>query len=269
MKQKNKNVEFEEDGFERPDVSKGYVTREFIIMIKETLDNLNHKKRTLEMLKGRLGKLVEVSKVKRNEMSSKIAYKIYDNDGHMNAQRNVDLNINEIQSASSHYTEASSRPVETDNRQDDIMNTNFPFINDMNSECDRIMLISNRRREEAKDRLLKSKELVTSACGLISRICKEIRVTNKNGQVATIDVIETNVSKYMSLCGLKFEKLMRNNKLIKAQFERLVEINVSKGGREVNLFNIQNEANIYGFGRVNIKVNPETESENESDKKLD
>lgn len=60
----------------------------------------------------------------------------------------------------------------------------------------------------------------------------------------------------MSLCGLKFEKLMRNNKLIKAQFERLVEMNMMKGDRKNEFFDMHNEAKIYGFDRINIEVKP-------------
>lgn len=84
--------------------------------------------------------------------------------------------------------------------------------------------------------------------------------------MTTVDVNESNVLKYMSLCGLKFEKLMRNNKLIKAQYERLVEINMKRGIKKVDIFNTQNEAEIYGFMRVNINIdqNEKTEADQEN-----
>lgn len=79
--------------------------------------------------------------------------------------------------------------------------------------------------------------------------------------MTTVDVNESNVLKYMSLCGLKFEKLMRNNKLIKAQYERLVEINMKRGIKKVDIFNTQNEAEIYGFMRVNINIDQNEKKE--------
>ena len=119
------------------------------------------------------------------------------------------------------------------------------------------------------NKLLKSKELVISACGLVGRICKEIRITNKDGSLATVDITEQNISKYMSLCGLKFEKLMRNNKLIKAQFERLMQVNTKKGGKVLDVFNTQNEADIYGFARINVNFNQNTEEEENNEFRMD
>lgn len=100
----------------------------------------------------------------------------------------------------------------------------------------------------------------------MGRICKEIRITNNDGSIATVDVIENNISDYMSLCGLKFEKLMRNNKLIKAQYERLVEINLQRNNKKGDIYNFQDEAEIYGFSRLNIRTDPEKNSEDDSDK---
>ena len=117
--------------------------------------------------------------------------------------------------------------------------------------------------------MLNAKELVISAWGLVGRICKEIRITNKDGSLATIDVTEQNISKYMSLCGLKFEKLMRNNKLIKAQFERLIQINSKRGNKASDIFNTQNEADIYGFSRLNINVVRVDDEDDSNDNKND
>jgi len=45
---------------------------------------------------------------------------------------------------------------------------------------------------------------------------------------------------------------MRNNKLIKAQFERLAEINMQNEDNNTDAFDYQDEAEIYGFNRMNI-----------------
>ena len=45
---------------------------------------------------------------------------------------------------------------------------------------------------------------------------------------------------------------MRNNKLIKAQYERLVEINMQRGDKQVDFYDYQDEAEIYGFARMNV-----------------
>lgn len=62
---------------------------------------------------------------------------------------------------------------------------------------------------------------------------------------------------------------MRNNKLIKAQFERLVEMNMLKGNKQSELFNMHNEAKVYGFDRINVDVKPAHSDEDDSEGGID
>lgn len=56
---------------------------------------------------------------------------------------------------------------------------------------------------------------------------------------------------------------MRNNKLIKAQYERLVEINMQKSNNKIDIYNQLDAAEIYGFARINLRKNPEAVSDDE------
>ena len=67
-------------------------------------------------------------------------------------------------------------------------------IPNMNDEVERVLLISKREKEESKQKLLKAKSLVISACGLIDRICTEIRICNNDERCTS-----ENISEYMSL----------------------------------------------------------------------
>lgn len=58
---------------------------------------------------------------------------------------------------------------------------------------------------------------------------------------------------------------MRNNKLIKAQYERLVDINMQRGKKSNDMYNVQEEAEMFGFWRNNIRTNPEQNSSDESE----
>jgi hypothetical protein len=56
---------------------------------------------------------------------------------------------------------------------------------------------------------------------------------------------------------------MRNNKLIKAQYERLLEINMQRGALKFNSNNFEDEAKIYGF--LNLRTFQNEKDNNQSD----
>ena len=214
-------------------------------MIKETIDEYKNKKEYLKQLKLKRDQFEEKFNLKVNEMSKKVTSKII--------SKKMINGDQELSSAFVSLKDIYGSEYATDATSQDEWH-HAKIIPKMNDEVERILLTTIKEKNEAKVKLTKAKELVFSAWGLIGRIWKEIRISNKNGQMTTVDVNESNVLKYMSLCGLKFEKLMRNNKLIKAQYERLVEIYMKRGIKKVDIFNTQNEAEIYGFMRVNINI---------------
>ena len=212
----------------------------------------------MQQLKIKRDYAYEKFKMKESEMSNKVTTKIV-NKKITERRDNIDLDVIK-------YTDQYGSEYGTDaTTQDDKIHAKI--IPTMNDEVERILLNTKREREETKIKLLKAKELVFSAWGLVGRIWKEIRITSKDGSQTTVDISENNILKYMSMCGLKFEKLMRNNKLIKAQYERLVELNIKRGIKKVDVFNTQNEAEIYGFSRININVNQNENSEESQDNK--
>lgn len=232
---------------------KQVASREYILMVKETIDMYKQKKQYLQDLIARRNYLEEQSKNKRSEMANKVTEKIFQRRGKFQDKEYKMLDPSGGSEYGTDVTTQDERPSSY-------------IIPTMNDEVERISLIMKREKEETKKKLLKAKELVIAAWGLVGRICKEIRITNNDGSIATVDVIENNISDYMSLCGLKFEKLMRNNKLIKAQYERLVEINLQRNNKKGDIYNFQDEAEIYGFSRLNIRTDPEKNSEDDSDK---
>lgn len=234
---------------------KQFVSREYVIMVKETLDLYKRKKAQLEHLKQTRNMLEEQACLRNGQLASKVTQYIIK---HKDKIFDKDTQINDKFMSSDDGTDVTND--ERIEAYTSIKNT----IPTMNDEIERVLLIAKREKEEARIKLLKSKDLVISACGLVGRICKEIRITNSDGSVATIDVVEKNISDYMSLCGLKFEKLMRNNKLIKAQYERLVELNMQRGNKKMDFYETQEEADIYGFAEIKLRRNPEKDSDEES-----
>jgi hypothetical protein len=221
--------------------SKEFVSREYIIMIKETMDALRSRKEHLANLKNKRDLLSQQFHTKNSEMTTKVTERIF--------QRNDRL------SRDSRHTEAVNSDLGTDATHTSDQ-YNAYLIPMMTDEVERMLLSTKRDRNHFKMKLFKAQELVIAAWGVVGRICKEIRIVNNDGTVDTVDVIERNVSYYMSLWGLKFEKLMRNNKFIKAQYDRLMEINNQKVEKKA-----EKEANgdIYGFNRLNIRTHKNEE----------
>jgi hypothetical protein len=58
---------------------------------------------------------------------------------------------------------------------------------------------------------------------------------------------------------------MRNNKLIKAQYERLVEINMQRSSHKIDIYNQLDAAEIYGFARINLRKDPDAISDDDED----
>lgn len=221
--------------------AKEFVSREYIIMVKETMDTLRSRKEYLMSLKKKRDLLSQQYHTKNSEMTQKVTERIF--------QRKDQL------SRDSRHTEAMNSDLGTDaTHTSDLYNAySIPMMTD---EVERMLLDTKRQRNHYKMKLFKAQELVIAAWGVVGRICKEIRIVNNDGAIDTVDVIEKNVSYYMSLWGLKFEKLMRNNKFIKAQYDRLMEINNQKEDKYQE--RVANE-DIIGLN-LNIRTNKHEES---------
>lgn len=236
--------------------AKLYSTRQYLIMIKETIDEYKRKKEYLKELKRSRDYFEQQYNSRENEMSKKVTSKIMNK---RMLKNDTDPSSVAITLRDTHGSEFGTDATSQDEWQ------HARIIPKMNDEVEKILLDTMKEKNQVQAKLTKAKDLVFSACGLVGRICKEIRISNKNGSTTTVDVNESNILKYMSLCGLKFEKLMRNNKLIKAQYERLVEINMKRGIKRVDIFNTQNEAEIYGFMRINVNIDKNEKSEANQD----
>ena len=70
---------------------------------------------------------------------------------------------------------------------------------------------TERAKVDRKKKLEKAHTVVNMACGLVARIMRQIRVTEVDTVSKPIDVEPNNVCHFVSLCGLKFEKLIRSN----------------------------------------------------------
>lgn len=142
---------------------KAFVSREFLIMIKESAEMYAQKKAKLAKMKKQLEELQEIHDNKKSEERMSLTKKILSKREHTNIDRNLDLNedriINNQSLTENSYTEATS--------QDERI---IMLVPDMANESERILLLSKREKSEAKQKLLKAKELVISACGLMSRI---------------------------------------------------------------------------------------------------
>jgi hypothetical protein len=230
---------------------KQYASREYVIMIKETSDKYREKSNYLQKLKLKLHELEQNNKNLHTDIANKVTDRV-----HKHQQKLRKTKTNPESSQTSEYgTNATTI--------DEQLASNY--IPNINLDIERILLFKKREREDAKKKLNCSKEIVIAACGLVSRICKEIRITNQDNKEISVDVIENNISDYMSLWGLKFEKLMRNNKLIKAQYERLVEINMQRSSHKIDIYNQLDAAEIYGFARINLRKDPDAISDDDED----
>lgn len=57
----------------------------------------------------------------------------------------------------------------------------------------------------------RTNNLVIAASGMVQRIMFQLQLVEKDGPEASkIDINRNNVAKYLSLCGLKLEKLSRS-----------------------------------------------------------
>lgn len=118
-------------------------TREYVIMIKETLDMYKSKKQYLEELKMKRTQIEDNMRDKYSEMSNKVTEKIFQHRALANDQV----------LGSNYETDATT---EADKNSAVIIPT-------LNDEVERVQLITKRGRDEAKNKLLKAKELVISA----------------------------------------------------------------------------------------------------------
>lgn len=164
---------------------KQYASREYVIMIKETIDEFRRKSNYLEELKSKLVQLEQKKKNAHSEVSIKVAERIYKN--------RAKLYQNDAIPESMQNSEFSTDAASNDER------LTKSYIPTLNIDIERVLLFKQREREDSKNKLAKAKELVISACGFVGRICKEIRITNAENKEISVDVIENNISDYMSL----------------------------------------------------------------------
>ena len=87
--------------------------------------------------------------------------------------------------------------------------------------------------------------LVTSACGLVGRIIKQLKIVE--GQKAShVDISASNIGQHMSLCGLKFEKLIKSTPALQKCLEYQTHTGKPQTKTGAPLKTYQ-EAKIYGF----------------------
>lgn len=136
-----------------------YTTREYLLMIKETMDIYQDKKQFLEQLKVQRDHIAERKRMKESEMSKKVTNKIIkkkmcENDPDYDFGTEPDREIH----GSEYATDVTS--------QEDRINAHM--IPTMNDEVERILLHFKRKRDEIKNKLLKSKELVSFGLSIVT-----------------------------------------------------------------------------------------------------
>lgn len=124
---------------------KEYASREYIIMVKETFDEQKRKKEYLETLKKKLIDSEQKMKNKKSNVYNKIMCRLY---------KKKKL-LNNIKSTVPDAGADSNSEVTTQ-----VDGMSIPTLND---EVERVLLITNRERDEWKYKLLQSKSLIISS----------------------------------------------------------------------------------------------------------